>query len=97
MGLVVSSQPSLLRFISRSLPVETRAIAEDDGWYIAVEHDGIELGRRRLMKASCCASSSPCIGPIPVSAEHQKQLGLPAYIHVSICYAEIEAALAIED
>ncbi len=93
----MSNQPSLLRFISKDLSVETRAIAEDDGWYVAVVCNGTELGRRRLMKASCCSSNSPCIGPIPVSAEHQQQYGIPAYIHVSICYAEIESALEIED
>lgn len=80
---------SLLRFISRELKVNTIVSREGNDFFVLLEINGEIVGRRRLNKAKCCRSESPCIGTIPVSLEYQDKYGLPSFIHVSICYDEI--------
>lgn len=81
---------SLLRFISKDLPIETRVEVVDGATFIVLECEGTEIGRRRLNKRTCCRSSSPCIGPVPIAREHRERFGVPHFVHISICYDEIQ-------
>ena len=88
---------SLLRFLSKTLPVETRVDTVDGDTFIILICEGVEIGTRRLNKRACCTSKSPCIGPVPIAKEHRDRFGIPAFVHISICYAEIEDAKAAKD
>ena len=88
---------NLLRFISRHLPVETDVEIHDGDMFVVLRCGDTEVGRRRLNKGTCCHSSSPCIGTVFVQEQFRRQFGLPAFIHISICYDEILAAAEAND
>lgn len=88
---------SLLRFISRGLELETVVLRENGDTYIQLEKNNELVGRHRLNKAKCCASKSPCIGSIQVAREHQVKYGLPPFVHVSLCYHQVNEFFTKQD
>ncbi|MEM7317159.1 MAG: hypothetical protein AAF497_28830 [Planctomycetota bacterium] len=83
---------SLLRFLSKDLTLDSRVEINDAGIFVVLTREKVEVGRRRVNKLSCCRSPSPCIGTIVIEPSHQKQFELPPFVHVSICYDELQAA-----
>lgn len=84
-----NSPHGLLRFLSKQLDVETVVSQEGGDIFIRLVKDHQVIGSRRLAKAKCCQADSPCIGPISIPPEFQSKYGLPAFIHVSLCYQQI--------
>lgn len=84
---------NLLRFISRELELATVVLREGGDTYILLKKNKELIGRRRLNRAKCCATKSPCIGSIQVAKEHQVKYDLPPFVHVSLCYDEVHEFL----
>lgn len=80
---------NLLRFISRDLDLRTIVAKEGDHIFVQLEKENQIVGKRRLAKAKCCQSESPCIGTVPIGLEFQEKFGLPSFVHVSLCYDQI--------
>ena len=80
---------NLLRFISRDLDVQALVAREGKDYFVELVKEGQVIAKRRLAKAKCCRSDSPCIGTIPIPASHQIKYDLPSFVHVSLCYDQI--------